>query len=129
LPFARRSIAARPAHYPVLAVLRASSALNIEIGDSDALSALAADTLAGGKSVALFQGTLVLRPVRGALLCEVVDPAPSARRCANEYEVLVENAQRALESSKLGALLAHLRHTWLVIGDTGAGPTELWRAT
>jgi hypothetical protein len=92
--------------------------------------ALAARALANGESVAMFGGSLVLRPTRGALLCEVVDPAPSARRCANEYEVLVENAQRALEASELAALLPRLRQVWRVVGDTGAGaPEELWRAS
>ncbi len=97
--------------------------------DSDQRFALAAKTLAAGESVVMFEGTLVLRPARGELVCEVVDPAPAARRCANEYEVLVENAQRAFEASKLGTLLPHLRRRWLVVGDTGAGTTELWRAT
>jgi hypothetical protein len=104
-------------------------ALPIETGDSDERFALAAKTLAAGESVVMFEGTLVLRPARGELQCEVVDPTPSARRCANEYEVLVENAQRALEASKLGALLPRVRRSWLVVGDTGAGTTELWRAT
>ena len=96
-------------------------------GDSE--QRLAAKTLAAGESVVLFEGTLVLRPARGELVCEVVDPTPAARRCANEYEVLVENAQRALEASKLGALLPGIRRRWLVVGDSGAGTTELWRAT
>ncbi len=103
--------------------------LTIEIGDSDQRLALAAETLAAGESVVMLGGTLVLRPGRGELRCEVVDPAPSARRCANEYEVLVENAQRALESSKLSALLPPLRRSWIVVGDTGADATELWRTT
>ena len=107
---------------------RDGNVLAIEAGDSDQRFALAAKTLTGGESVVMFEGTLVLRPARGGLLCEVVDPAPSARRCANEYEVLVENAQRALEASKLNALLPRLRRSWLVVGDSGAGTTELWRA-
>jgi hypothetical protein len=108
---------------------RDRDALAVETGDSDRKFALAARTLAAGETVVMFEGTLVLRPARGELVCEVVDPAPSARRCANEYEVLVENAQRALEASKLVALLPRLRRNWLVVGDTGAGTTELWRAT
>ena len=108
---------------------RDSDALAIETGDSDQRFALAAKTLATGNSVVMFEGTLVLRAAAGELLCEVLDPTPSARRCANEYEVLVENAQRALEASKFGALLPRLRHRWLVVGDTGTGKTELWRAT
>ena len=98
-------------------------------GDPEQALALAAETLAAGESVVMFEGTLVLRPERGELVCEVVDPAPSARRCANEYEVLVENAQRAFEASRLGTLLPHLRRRWLVVGDIGAGTTELWHAT
>ncbi len=103
--------------------------MTAEERDFDQRFALAAKTLAAGETVIMFEGTLVLRPVRNELVCEVVDPTPSARRCANEYEVLVENAQRALDASKLGALLPNLRRRWLVIGDTGAGTTELWRAT
>ncbi len=108
---------------------RDKNALAIETGDSDQRFALAAKTLAAGNSVVMFEGTLVLRPVRSELLCEVVDPTPSARRCANEYEVLVENAQRALETSKLATLLPHRRRQWLVVADVGTGTTELWRAT
>ena len=103
--------------------------LTLENGASDQRFALAAKALAAGESVVVFEGALILRPARGELVCEVVDPAPSARRCANEYEVLVENAQHALEGSKLSALLPHLRRSWLVVGDTGSGTMELWRAT
>ncbi|MEO8466915.1 MAG: hypothetical protein ABI640_16375 [Gammaproteobacteria bacterium] len=106
-----------------------NDALAIETGDSDQRFALAANTLATGASVAMFDGALILRARCGELVCEVVDPTPSARRCANEYEVLVENAQRALESSKLDALLPRIRRRWVVVGDTGAHKTELWRAT
>ena len=91
--------------------------------------ALVAKALAGGKSVVVLEGMLVLRPARGELLCEVIDPTPSARRCANEYEVLVENAQRALETSNLGSVLPRLRRTWVVVAETDDGTTELWRAT
>jgi hypothetical protein len=88
----------------------------------------AASALARGESVALLDGTLILRPARGELRCEVVDPESSARRCENEYEVLVENARHALEASKLTALLPNLRRTWVVVGDAGSGSPELWRA-
>jgi hypothetical protein len=91
--------------------------------------ALVAKALASGKSVVVFEGILVLRPARGELRCEVIDPTPSARRCANEYEVLVENAQRALETSNFGSVLPRLRRTWVVVGETDDGTTELWRAT
>jgi hypothetical protein len=107
----------------------ATDTLVIETGDTDPSFVLAARTLAAGRSVVMFDGTLVLRPACGELRCEVVDPTPSAHRCANEYEVLVENAQRALEASKLAALLPQVQRRWLVVGDTGAGTAELWRAT
>ena len=103
-------------------------AISIELGDSDESFAVAAKALAAGRSVALLEGTLILRLAPGALRCEVVDAAPSARRCINEYEVLVENAQRALATSKLASLLPNLRRTWLVVGATGSGAAELWRA-
>jgi hypothetical protein len=104
------------------------SAIVIELADSAERVALAAKALADGRSVALLEGTLILRPAPGELRCEVVDPAPSARRCVNEYEVLVENAQRALEVSTLAPLLPNLRRTWLVVGETASGATELWYA-
>jgi hypothetical protein len=98
------------------------------VPEDDRRVALAATALANGASVTWLDGGLVLCPAQGELRCEVVDPTPSARRCENEYEVLVENAQRALEASKLAAFLPHLPRTWLVVGDAGAGLMELWRA-
>jgi hypothetical protein len=103
-------------------------AVAVELADSDDRLAFAAQALADGQSVVLLEGMLILRPAPGELRCEVVDPAPSARRCANEYEVLVENAQRALEASTLAPLLPNLRRTWFVVGDNASGETELWRA-
>jgi len=100
----------------------------VDLGDSEDRAAFAAKALADGKSVALLGGTLILRPAPGELRCEVVDPAPSARRCVNEYEVLVENAQRALGASKLVSLLPKLRRTWVVVDESGSGEPELWRA-
>ena|SRR6185295_9161622 len=100
----------------------------LELADSDERLAFAAKALANGRSIALLEGTLILRPAPGELRCEVVDPEPSARRCANEYEVLVENAQRALECSRLAPLLPSFRRTWLVVDEATSGATELWRA-
>lgn len=88
----------------------------------------AANALARGESVTLLDGALILRAARGELRCAVVDPEPGARRCENEYEVLVENAQRALAASKLATLLPNLRRTWFVVGEAGGATTELWRA-
>ena len=103
-------------------------ALALELSASDERVALAADMLVNGTGVVLLGGVLALRPNGPELLCEVIDPMPSAHRCANEYEVLVENAQLALDASKLGARLPDRPRKWLVVEDYGTGTMELWRA-
>ena len=104
------------------------NALAIEPGAAGQRLALAAEILASGAGIVLLEGVVALRCVGRALFCEVVDPMPSARRCALEYEVLVENARRTLEASKLDAFLPALPRTWLVVADYGTGTVELWRA-
>jgi hypothetical protein len=101
-------------------------ALAIEPDDSDHRVGLAAQILAEGEGIVLLGGTLALRSTGRELLCEVVDPSPTARRCDNEYEVLVENAQRALERSRLYELLPPLPERWSVVEDTGTGTVKLW---
>lgn len=103
-------------------------ALGVDAEASDQQLALAAQVLADRSGVVVLQGVVALRPMRTELLCEVVDPMPSSHRCAVEYEVLVENARRALEASKLRDLLPPLPRTWLVVEDWGSGTSELWRA-
>jgi hypothetical protein len=78
--------------------------------------------------VVLLDGFLALRLLGHELLCEVVDPMPSTHRCAMEYEVLVENARRALEASRLHPLLPDVPRIWVVVDDCGTGTQELWRA-
>ena len=90
--------------------------------------ALAAEILSGGRGVVLLEGVVALRSARTHLLCEVVDPAPSERRCENEFGVLVENARRMLEASKLRSFLPDLPQTWRVVEDNGTDLVELWRA-
>lgn len=90
--------------------------------------ARAAEVLASGTGVVLVEGIVALRPSAHELLCEVIDPIPSAHRCANEYKALIENAQRALETSKLGSLLPDLRRKWLVVEEFGIGTMEICRA-
>jgi GNAT superfamily N-acetyltransferase len=52
-----------------------------------------------------------------------MDPTPAAHRCANEYDVLVENAQRALETSRLRDQLPNLPRRWSMVGiDTTLRP-------
>jgi len=89
--------------------------------------ALAAEILAARSGVIILAGMVALRPTRTELLCEVIDPMPSSHRCANEYEVLVENARRALEASKLQELLRDLPCRWSVVEECGSGARELWR--
>ena len=79
------------------------SAFSLETGASDERVERAAEVLTDGAGIVVFDGFLALRRAGRQLLCEVIDPTPSAHRCANEYEVLVENARRALEASKLAA--------------------------
>lgn len=75
---------------------------------------LAAATLAGGGTVEV-EGLLVLRQRGAMLLCDVIDPLPGSQRCEMEYEVLVENARRALEACGLAARLPDIRRQWSVV--------------
>ena len=103
-------------------------ALAIGTGASRQRLALAAEVLANGSGVVLLDELMALRHSDSELLCEVIDRAPSAHRCAQEYEVLVENARHALEASKLSPLLPDLPRAWIVVADYGSGTVELWRA-
>ena len=44
-----------------------------------------------------------------------------------EYKVLVENAARALRTSRLGSVLPDRRLRWSVVDGTGIDKVELWR--
>lgn len=87
----------------------------------------AAEILAAG-GIVLLDNTVALRPTETCLLCEVVETAPSARLCEHEFEVLVENAQRVLDASRLGKRLPDMPRKWLVVEDDGTGTVELWHA-
>src|SRR5690242_14024802 len=73
-------------------------ALGLDARVAEERVARAADALASGAGVVLLWRLLALRPNGKELLCEVLDPTPSRHRCSYEYEVLIENAQRALEA-------------------------------
>jgi len=103
-------------------------ALAVERGASGQRLTLAAQGLTRGECVVLLEGRLALRLAGRQLLCEVIDPSPSEHRCVQEYEVLVENAQRALDVSPLSALLPRFPRKWIVVADYGTGTTELWCA-
>lgn len=88
----------------------------------------AAGILASGGGMVMLEGIVALRPTRTHLYCEVVDPTASARRCEREFEVLVENAQRTLHSSRLKDDLPDLPRRWRVVEDRGTDTVVLWQA-
>ncbi len=88
--------------------------------------AQAAELLIRCTGVVLLMPAIVLRPSVREIRCEVVDPAPAAHRCEEEYKVLVENAARALVRSKLGALLPDRPLRWAVVEQRGSGMVEAW---
>lgn len=102
------------------------NALAIDAGSSDQRLALAADILAGNEGIVLLEGLIALRSMCTHLSCEVLDPSPASRRCANEYEVLVENAQRVLQASKFRQFLPGLPCRWTVVEESGTGTAEVW---
>jgi hypothetical protein len=93
---------------------------------SDQRLALAGELLKGGEAIVSLKGVVHLRSEADCLLCEVVDPTPSLRRCAEEFAVMVENARRALEASRLSRYLPDWPQRWIVTKDYGMGTLELW---
>ena len=104
-------------------------ALTIKDGDPDQQLKQAAELLARGTGMVVYEGILALRPAGPIIHCEVVDPMPQTHQCANEYAVMVENVRRRFESSKLSMLLPDLPRKWLVVEDQGSGITEVWHAS
>jgi uncharacterized protein YndB with AHSA1/START domain len=100
--------------------------LAIDAGSTERRLARAADILASHEGVVLLDGFIALRPMRTHLLCEVLDPSPGAHRCANEYEVLLENAQRALQASKLRQYLPGMPWEWTVVKESVSGTERVW---
>jgi hypothetical protein len=49
-------------------------------------------------------------------------------RCEEEYKVLVENAARALQASRMGPRMPKRLLRWVVVDHYGKGSVELWRA-
>jgi hypothetical protein len=100
-----------------------SDRVRIDRGAAPRNLALAAATLAGGGTVEV-EGLLELRQRGAMLLCDVIDPLPGSQRCEMEYEVLVENARRALEACGLAALLPDIRRRWSVVAGEEPGRPE-----
>ena len=88
--------------------------------------AQAAEILDRCTGIVLLMPAIVLRPGIREIRCEVFDSTPAAHRCEEEYKVLVENAARALERSKLGGLLPDRPLRWVVVEDRGSGVIEAW---
>lgn len=76
--------------------------------------------------IVMLMPVIVLRPGVREIRCEVFDTASAAHRCEDEYKVLVENAARALERSRLGALLPHRPLRWAVVEVHGSEAVEVW---
>lgn len=95
-------------------------------GASEQRLALAADLLERCEGQVVVEGIVTLTPGPEWIECAVPEPLPGASRCAEEYKVLVENAARALRSSKLGAKLPDRPLRWVVVDDDGTGIVELW---
>lgn len=103
-------------------------ALTVDDSSSEQRLALAAEVLDRCDGVVMLDGVVALRPTPTAILCEVIDPWPTAHRCAEEFRVLVENASRGLAGSKLASRLPRRPLNWIVVDDIGTGTVELWPA-
>lgn len=101
--------------------------LVITPGASEQRLALAGDLLERCEGIVVLEGVATLTPQPDAIECAIVEPAPGASRCEEEYRVLVENAARALRSSRLGTHLPDRPLRWSIVDDDGTGIIELWR--
>lgn len=103
-------------------------ALIVDDASPEECIAQAADRLQRCEGVVILDGVIALRPGPAEIRCEVIDSAPSAHRCAEEFKVLVENAGRRLAASALAGRLPRRPVKWLVVEDSEAGIIELWAA-
>jgi len=103
-------------------------ALSVDAHSSDERLELATEILASGTGVVVFAERIALRTTPTCLVCEVIDSEPASHRCVNEYEVMVENAQKTLESESIRKCLPAIPRSWRVVEDDGTGLVELWRA-
>ncbi len=86
----------------------------------------AAEALDRCEDIVVLDGVVALRPTPTAIFCEVVDPMPNSHRCAEEFRVLIENAERGLAGSKFASFLPRRPHRWLVVNGYGTGAVILW---
>jgi hypothetical protein len=101
-------------------------ALVVGTASSEEQLALAAQTLDRCEGIVMLQDVARLRPQLEVIQCEVIDPAPGAHRCAEEFRVLIENAGRALAASRLASRLPRRPLRWLVVSDSAMGTEQLW---
>jgi hypothetical protein len=106
--------------------MRPSGALAIDEAASPERLAQAAEILERCTGTVLLEPCLVLHPSTREIRCEVIDTTSAMHRCEEEYKVMVENAARALDRSKLGALLPGRPLRWVVVEVRDSGAVEAW---
>jgi hypothetical protein len=89
---------------------------------------LAAELLENCNGVVVLDGVVTLWPRPTETECAVAVPVHSIARCEEEYKVLVENAARALQASRLAPHMPERPLRWVVVDNFGNGSVELWRA-
>lgn len=87
----------------------------------------AAELLARCEGVVILEKIAALRPTPKEIICEAFDPEPGAHRCAEEFKVILENAQRVFAKSRFAHLLPRRPRRWLVVAADDPG-TTLWPA-
>jgi hypothetical protein len=102
--------------------------LVVDDSSSDERLTLAEELLESCSGVVILEGVATLSPNADAIECTVTERRPTMARCEEEYRVLVENAARALRSSKLGSHLPDRPLRWSVVDDDGTGTIEIWHA-
>jgi hypothetical protein len=101
--------------------------LVVDDSSPDERLAAAANCLRSRSGGVELAGVAMLRPEPGGIVCEIrLDATAAASRCEEELKVLVENASRALATSRLAAHLPRWRYRWQVVQDTGAARIQLW---
>ena len=102
--------------------------LVVDDSSSEQRLALAADLLERCDGAVVLEGIATLWPSPHGIECSVTESSQAIARCEEEYKVLVENAARALEASRLGGRLPNRPLHWVVVEGYGTGTVELWRA-
>ena len=95
--------------------------LAVDNSSTEQRLALAAELLERCDGVVDLEGIATLRPGPHGIECSVTNTSRGIARCEEEYRVLVENAARALEASKLGRRLPDRPLHWVVVEEYGMG--------